>query len=100
MVNRGRATSAPGTVAVLLQELTTTGEYAVTIRPTSHQELVDLRWAALHAGEHLGRRVRVLVTRKDETMDAPLDVRLTCALDRSVGPAERPAVPTQRLPEP
>ena len=69
------------------------GAYRVTLDPKQHQRVVDLRWAALAAGQLLGRRVLVAMTRAINTAEAPITVRMTFAPDH-----HRPSIPQQRPP--
>lgn len=73
----------------IARHLEDAGEYRVTLEPGPPQRVIDLRWAALSAGQRLGRRVSVAVTRAGiDAVNVPTTVRMTCA----------PAIPHQRDP--
>ena len=80
-------------VPVIVVNLDETGEYRAVLDPTTAQQLVDLRWAALRAGRLLGRRVKVSTTQAVDTGSAPVVARVTFASGHSS------AIPHQRQPE-
>lgn len=73
----------------IARQLDRAGEFRLTLVPDLPQRLVDLRWAALRAGQLLGRPVDVAVSGASVNAQGPVTIRMTCA-------TARPEIPRQR----
>lgn len=77
-------------VADIAGHLQDASEYRLTLVPRPPQRLVDVRWAALRAGQLLGRRVRVVTSRAMSAGDNPITVRIISS------PAHHGLIPRMR----
>jgi hypothetical protein len=78
-------------IADIAWQLDHAGEFRMTLVPDLPQRVVDVRWAALRAGQILGRPVEVAVSGVAVSSAAgPVTIRMTCAAP------VRPEIPRQR----